>query len=152
MGPSRHLVRRGDAAIRYAIGCDLGRVYGAQELRELVTDLGRGFVLNPMPHVVEFEIPHEAGKAGANFFYGRIESLQAIRLPRNVKGRLGDLRAFPRAGQIEIRVAHNVAEFQRTGFHGGLNYYRAAEPMMAVAREPGDKDFAQDPWGSIACR
>jgi pimeloyl-ACP methyl ester carboxylesterase len=24
-------------------------------------------------------------------------------------------------------VAHNVAEFQRTGFHGGLNYYRAAE-------------------------
>jgi len=24
-------------------------------------------------------------------------------------------------------VAHNVMEFQRTGFHGGLNYYRAAE-------------------------
>jgi pimeloyl-ACP methyl ester carboxylesterase len=24
-------------------------------------------------------------------------------------------------------VAHNVREFQRTGFHGGLNYYRAAE-------------------------
>jgi pimeloyl-ACP methyl ester carboxylesterase len=24
-------------------------------------------------------------------------------------------------------VAHNVTEFQRTGFHGGLNYYRAAE-------------------------
>jgi pimeloyl-ACP methyl ester carboxylesterase len=24
-------------------------------------------------------------------------------------------------------VAHNVAEFKRTGFHGGLNYYRAAE-------------------------
>src|SRR5437899_9982354 len=24
-------------------------------------------------------------------------------------------------------VAHNVAEFRRTGFHGGLNYYRAAE-------------------------
>jgi pimeloyl-ACP methyl ester carboxylesterase len=24
-------------------------------------------------------------------------------------------------------VAHNVAEFQRTGFHGALNYYRAAE-------------------------
>jgi pimeloyl-ACP methyl ester carboxylesterase len=24
-------------------------------------------------------------------------------------------------------VAHNIAEFKRTGFHGGLNYYRAAE-------------------------
>jgi pimeloyl-ACP methyl ester carboxylesterase len=24
-------------------------------------------------------------------------------------------------------INHNVAEFQRTGFHGGLNYYRAAE-------------------------
>ena len=24
-------------------------------------------------------------------------------------------------------VAHNVSEFQRTGFHGGLNYYRGAE-------------------------
>jgi pimeloyl-ACP methyl ester carboxylesterase len=24
-------------------------------------------------------------------------------------------------------VAHNIAEFQRTGFHGALNYYRAAE-------------------------
>jgi pimeloyl-ACP methyl ester carboxylesterase len=27
-------------------------------------------------------------------------------------------------------VEHNVAEFQRTGFHGGLNYYRAAEPYF----------------------
>lgn len=27
-------------------------------------------------------------------------------------------------------VEHNVAEFQRTGFHGGLNYYRAAEPYV----------------------
>ena len=27
-------------------------------------------------------------------------------------------------------VAHNVAEFQRTGFHGALNYYRAAEPYF----------------------
>jgi pimeloyl-ACP methyl ester carboxylesterase len=30
-------------------------------------------------------------------------------------------------------VKHNVAEFQRTGFHGGLNYYRAAEPYFAMS-------------------
>jgi pimeloyl-ACP methyl ester carboxylesterase len=30
-------------------------------------------------------------------------------------------------------VAHNVAEFGRTGFHGGLNYYRAAEPYFALS-------------------
>jgi pimeloyl-ACP methyl ester carboxylesterase len=27
-------------------------------------------------------------------------------------------------------VAHNIAEFRRTGFHGALNYYRAAEPYF----------------------
>lgn len=30
-------------------------------------------------------------------------------------------------------VAHNIAEFQRTGFHGGLNYYRAAEPYFILS-------------------
>jgi pimeloyl-ACP methyl ester carboxylesterase len=30
-------------------------------------------------------------------------------------------------------VAHTVAEFQRTGFHGGLNYYRAAEPYFHLS-------------------
>ncbi|MFM0454660.1 alpha/beta hydrolase [Paraburkholderia nemoris] len=30
-------------------------------------------------------------------------------------------------------VAQNIAEFQRTGFHGGLNYYRAAEPYFALS-------------------
>ena len=30
-------------------------------------------------------------------------------------------------------VAHNIAEFQRTGFHGALNYYRAAEPYFYLA-------------------
>ena len=30
-------------------------------------------------------------------------------------------------------VAHNIAQFQRTGFHGGLNYYRAAEPYFALS-------------------
>jgi pimeloyl-ACP methyl ester carboxylesterase len=30
-------------------------------------------------------------------------------------------------------VAHNVGEFQRTGFHGALNYYRAAEPYFYLS-------------------
>ncbi len=30
-------------------------------------------------------------------------------------------------------VAHNISEFQRTGFHGALNYYRAAEPYFHLA-------------------
>jgi pimeloyl-ACP methyl ester carboxylesterase len=30
-------------------------------------------------------------------------------------------------------VQHNVAEFRRTGFHGGLNYYRAAEPYFHLS-------------------
>jgi pimeloyl-ACP methyl ester carboxylesterase len=30
-------------------------------------------------------------------------------------------------------VAHNIAEFQRTGFRGGLNYYRAAEPYFHLS-------------------
>ena len=33
----------------------------------------------------------------------------------------------------EDYVNHNVAEFQRTGFHGGLNYYRAAEPIFELS-------------------
>jgi pimeloyl-ACP methyl ester carboxylesterase len=28
---------------------------------------------------------------------------------------------------------HNVAEFQRTGFHGALNYYRAVEPYFDLS-------------------
>jgi len=30
-------------------------------------------------------------------------------------------------------VAHNITEFQRTGFHGALNYYRAAEPYFYLS-------------------
>jgi pimeloyl-ACP methyl ester carboxylesterase len=30
-------------------------------------------------------------------------------------------------------VAHNISEFQRTGFHGGLNYYRAYEPYFSLS-------------------
>jgi len=36
-------------------------------------------------------------------------------------------------------VAHNISEFQRTGFDGGLNYYRACEPyfyLSAPWKEP----------------
>ncbi|MBC7799769.1 MAG: alpha/beta hydrolase [Gemmatimonadaceae bacterium] len=41
-------------------------------------------------------------------------------------------------------VAYNIAEFQRTGFHGGLNYYRAVQSAFdltaaykgAVIRQP----------------
>jgi pimeloyl-ACP methyl ester carboxylesterase len=30
-------------------------------------------------------------------------------------------------------VAHNITEFQRTGFHGALNYYRAAETFFYLS-------------------
>jgi hypothetical protein len=43
-------------------------------------------------------------------------------------------------------VAFNIAEFQRTGFHGGLNYYRAFElssicPQLIRARESTNRRF-----------
>jgi pimeloyl-ACP methyl ester carboxylesterase len=54
-------------------------------------------------------------------------------------------------------LAHNVAEFKRTGFHGALNYYRAAElystcpPLGKVRRSPNPRfTFRESPtaWGS----
>ena len=30
-------------------------------------------------------------------------------------------------------LAHNIATFRRTGFHGGLNYYRAVQPFFALS-------------------
>ena len=30
-------------------------------------------------------------------------------------------------------LAHNIAEFQRTGFHGALNYYRAIQPFFELS-------------------
>ncbi len=30
-------------------------------------------------------------------------------------------------------VAYNITEFLRTGFHGGLNYYRAADPYFYLS-------------------
>ena len=86
----------------------LSGVYGAQELHDLVVDLGRGFVLYPVAHIVDFESSHETRKANTEFSYGGIESRQAIRLPRNVKGRLGDRRALPSTRQIEIRFGGAV--------------------------------------------
>src|SRR6202034_4131607 len=82
---------------------ELGRVYGAQELHELITDLGGGFVLYPVAHIVEFERPEEPGKAGAQLVHRQwIELFQAIRLSPNEKGRLRDVRAFESGGEREI--------------------------------------------------
>jgi pimeloyl-ACP methyl ester carboxylesterase len=41
----------------------------------------------------------------------------------------GPLPSWADADYIE----HNIAEFQRTGFRGGLNYYRAAEPYFYLS-------------------
>jgi pimeloyl-ACP methyl ester carboxylesterase len=40
-------------------------------------------------------------------------------------------------------VAHNVREFQRTGFHGGLNYYRAAEAYFNLSGAWKDAKITQ---------
>ena len=42
-------------------------------------------------------------------------------------------------------VAHNVAEFTRTGFHGALNYYRAAEPYFYMSAAWKGAKITQ-PW------
>ncbi len=39
---------------------------------------------------------------------------------------------LPRWAEADY-VSHNIAEFQRTGFHGGLNYYRAFEPYFNLS-------------------
>lgn len=49
-------------------------------------------------------------------------------------------------------VAHNIAEFQRTGFHGGLNYYRAAEPYFALSAPWKGAKIAQPSFLSGARR
>ena len=100
---ARNLFHRGGASIAFLGGAD-----GAQKLHDLVTDLGRGFVLNPVTHIVDFKIPHETRKAGAEFLERRIELTQAIRLARDVKGRLCDRCTLPGAGQIEIRFSGAV--------------------------------------------
>lgn len=89
-------------------GSVLGGFHGAEKLHDLVTDFGRGFVLNPVAHIVDFEMPHETRKAGEEFFEGWIELPQAICLSRNVEGGLGDLRTFISPAQIEIRFGGAV--------------------------------------------
>ena len=49
-------------------------------------------------------------------------------------------------------VRHNVAEFQRTGFHGGLNYYRAAESYFDLSAAFKGAKIAQPSffiWGKM---
>ena len=50
---------------------------------------------------------------------------------------LNPQRGLYRPAPIAVRswadqdyVSHNIAEFTRTGFHGGLNYYRAMQPFF----------------------
>ena len=66
--------------------CELGGIYSAQELHELSAHLIGGFVFVPMADIVEFEMPHETRKAGAELVHRRIELLQAIDLPCNEEG------------------------------------------------------------------
>ena len=46
----------------------LGGIYGAQELDDLITDFGGSFVLYPMAHIIDFKVPEQTGKSGAEFF------------------------------------------------------------------------------------
>lgn len=49
-------------------------------------------------------------------------------------------------------VAHTVSEFQRTGFHGGLNYYRAAELYFKTSAAFKGARITQPSflmWGSV---
>src|SRR3984957_19586417 len=75
----------------------------AQELHELITDLGRGLVLYPVTDIVEFGRCNETGKAGAHLLQcQRVELLQAVRSPPNENGGLRDLGAFESGGKREI--------------------------------------------------
>ena len=48
-------------------------------------------------------------------------------------------------------VAHNIAEFERTGFHGALNYYRAIQPFFDLSAAYTGARIAQPSffmWGN----
>ena len=128
-----------------------GFTAGTQELHELVTDLGRGFVLYPVAHIVEFEPSHKTGKAGAHLVYReRIELFKPSAFPPNEKGRLGDLRAFESGGQIEVWFGGAIV-VQATVKAGALEFSNVmmrrnlAPPMTVTAREPDDEGCAPDP-------
>ena len=104
-----------------AIVSPLDRTYRPQELNELFADLGRRLVLYPVAYVIKFEIPHDTGKTGAEFFERGVERSQPIRLPGNIKRRLSDFRAFPGRGQIEIRFGRSVV-IQSTVKAGGFKF------------------------------
>ena len=98
------------------------RAYAAKELHELVADQVRGFVLDPVAHIVEFKRTLETGKACTHLVPGKwIEFSQSVRLPPNEKRRLSDLRAFESGGQIEIEFGSSVV-IQGTVKAGALEF------------------------------
>jgi hypothetical protein len=48
-------------------------------------NLGSGFVLYPVPNIVDLETSNKTGQTSAKFFDRRIQHTQAIGLSRNVK-------------------------------------------------------------------
>ena len=87
-----------DFSSRRHFRCVLASVHHSQKPHNLITDFGRGLVLNPMAHMVYFDMPHETRKAGN----------EAIRLSLNIEGRLPNRCTFVGAGQIEIRFGGTV--------------------------------------------
>ena len=72
----------------------------------MLIDHIRGFVLNPVAYIVEFETANETGNARAHLVHGqRIKLSQAIRLPPDEKRRLGNPGALPWSGQVEVRFS-----------------------------------------------
>jgi pimeloyl-ACP methyl ester carboxylesterase len=65
-----------------------------------------------------------SGSAPADKRWSPIDPARSLHRPAPVP-----LRSWAEADY----VAHNVMEFQRTGFHGGLNYYRSAEPYFYLS-------------------
>ena len=78
-------------------------------------------MLYPVAYIVEFEVPNEARKAGAKLLGWGIKRPQTISFTRDVKRGLGDLRAFPGGGQIEIELGSAIV-VQRTVKAGALKF------------------------------
>jgi len=68
-----------------------------------------------------------SGSAPADTRWSPMDSARSLHRP--APGPLPSLASWAEPDYVE----HNVAEFQRTGFHGGLNYYRAAEPYFYLS-------------------
>ena len=104
-----------------AIASFLGRVHRAQEVHELFADFGGGLVLYPVAYIVEFQVPDEPRKPRSQLFGRGIKCPQAIGLSGDIKRGLGDLRAFPCGGQIEIELGGTIV-VQRTVKTGALKF------------------------------